>query len=112
MKGRLTRSYGVEDDEDLVVELADDGSLRIRAEPVTRRLRRGEVLPEVVVDVRKTWDERKKDDASPHQIERIIDRVIARLPIADLSGTPEKVGYQAKVWLLNELRRETKQEQS
>lgn len=103
--GRLTRSLGIEDDHDLVAEICDDGTLRIREEPVNRKLRRGEVLPEVALIARDIWEARKTE-APVGDTERRIDKVLARLPIADLSGSPEQVGYRAKVWLMKELKQE------
>ncbi len=103
--GRLTRSLGIDGDYDLVAEICEDGTLRIREEPVHRKLKRGEALPEVVLVARDIWAARKTD-APVGDTESRIDKVLARLPIADLSGPPEQVGYKAKVWLLRELRRE------
>jgi hypothetical protein len=103
--GRLTRSFGIEDDQDLVAEINEDGTLRIREEPVHRKLKRGEAIPEVVLVARDIWDARKTE-APVGDTESRIDKVLARLPIADLSGSPEQVGYRAKVWLMAELKRE------
>lgn len=105
--GRLTRSFGVKDDQDLVAEICDNGTLRIREEPTNRRLKRGEVLPEVVLVIRDIWEARKAE-APVGDVERQIDKVLARLPIADLSSTPEQVGYKAKVWLMHALKQEFK----
>lgn len=110
--GSLARSFGIDEENaiDLVAEFRDDGTIAIREEPVDRKLKRGEKLPEVVINVRETWNAGKKKatnaSAAPKAIESAIDRVIAKLPIADFSGTPDKVGYQAKVWLMNELQKE------
>lgn len=109
--GRLSRSFGIDEVNalDLVAELRDDGTISIREEPVDRKLKRGEQLPEVIIDVRETWEAGKKNTvskAAPKEIESVIDRVLARLPIADLTGTPEQVGYRAKAWLMKELKRE------
>jgi hypothetical protein len=72
---------------------------------VFRRLKRGEVLPEVIINARAAWDNRQKE--SPiDDVERRIDKVLARIPIADLSGSAEQVGYRAKVWLMSELKQE------
>lgn len=112
ISGSLSRSFGIDEETalDLVAELRDDGTIAIREEPVDRKLKRGEKLPEVVINIRETWDAGKKKasnaKAAPKEIESAIDRVLARLPIADLSGPPEKVGYQAKVWLMKELQKE------
>lgn len=110
--GKLSRSFGINEDDalDLVAEFRDDGTIAIREEPVDRKLKRGEKLPEVVINVRDTWTAGKKKAstaaAAPKEIETVIDKVLARLPVADLTGTPEKVGYQAKVWLMRELKKE------
>lgn len=112
--GSLTRSYGISDFTalDLVVELRDNGTITIREEPVDRKLKRGEKLPEIEINVRDTWEVGKKKTthaaarAAPEEIVSAIDRVIAKLPIADLSSTPELVGYKAKAWLMKELQKE------
>ena len=112
LTGSLARSFGIDEVNatDLVAEFRDDGTIAIREEPVDRKLKRGEKLPEIVIDVRDTWEAGKKKAqtaaAAPKEIESVIDRILAKLPIADLSGTPEKVGYHAKVWLMRELKRE------
>ena len=110
--GSLSRSFGIDEINavDLVAEMRDDGTISIREEPVDRKLKRGEKLPEVIIDVRETWEGGKKKAsnaaAAPKEIESAIDRILAKLPIADLSGDPDKVGYRAKVWLMKELQRE------
>lgn len=112
--GSLSRSFGIDEINalDLVVELRDNGTIAIREEPVDRKLKRGEKLHEIEINVRDTWDVGKKKathavaKAAPKEIESAIDRVIAKLPIADLSSTPARVGYQAKAWLMKELQRE------
>ena len=93
---------------DLVAEFREDGTIAIREEPVDRKLKRGEKLPEVVINVMDTWTsgKNKVTNDAPKAIESSIDRILARLPVADLSGPPERVGYQAKVWLMRELQRE------
>lgn len=112
ISGSLARSFGIDEETatDMVAEFRDNGTIAIREEPVNRKLKRGEKLPEIVINIRETWEAGKKKAsnaaAAPKEIESAIDRVLARLPIADLSGTPEKVGYQAKVWLMRELKRE------
>lgn len=116
--GSLARSFGIDEKAatDLVVEFRDNGTIAIREEPVDRKLKRGEKLPEVVISVRETWDAGKKKAsnaaATPKAIESAIDRVIAKLPIADFSGAPDKVGYQVKVWLMNELQKEFNPQQN
>jgi hypothetical protein len=112
--GSLSRSFGIDEinARDLVVEFRDNGTVAIREEPVDRKLKRGEKLPEVEINVRETWEAGKNKathsvaKAAPKELESAIDRVIAKLPIADLSGDPEKVGYRAKAWLMKELQRE------
>jgi hypothetical protein len=105
ISGKLTRSYGIQDSEDLVVEMSDDGNIKIRKEPTDRKLRRGEVLPEVVINVQDAWDNRKEETPT-NELESRIDKVLAKLPIADLSGSPGQVGYIAKIWLMRELKNE------
>jgi hypothetical protein len=108
----LARSFGIDEETatDLVAEFRDNGTIAIREEPADRKLKRGEKLPEVVINVLETWNAGKKKAnnaaATPREITSAIDRVLARLPIADLSGSPDKVGYQAKAWLMHELQRE------
>lgn len=110
--GSLARSFGIDEETatDLVAEFRDDGTIAIREEPVDRKLKRGEKLPEVVINVRETWNSGKKKAnnaaAAPKAIESAIDRVLAKLPIADLSGSPDKIGYHAKAWLIKELQKE------
>lgn len=104
--GKLSRSFGVEDDQDLVVELRGDDTIAIREEPVNRRLRRGEKLDELVLNPRELWDARK---AKPklEDIEARIDKVLARMPLMQL-GANDRLAYQAKVWLMREFEREFK----
>ena len=99
----LTRSFGEEDGQDLVVELRDNGTIAIREEPTTRRLQRGEKLPEVVIDVRQAWNDRDKGKPVVEAAEGLIDKLLRKLPIADF---PERIGYQFKVWALNALKEE------
>jgi len=103
--GKLSRSFGIVDDEDLVVEMRDDGTIAIREEPVNRRLKRNEQLDELVIDVRAAWEARKSQP-KVGDIERRIDKVLAKLPVMALSGAPDKVGYQAKVWLMDAMAHE------
>lgn len=108
----LRRSYGITNDEDLVVSLCPDNRVTIHKEPVDRKLRRGEKLPEVTIDIEEAWANRKDDqvdNSTLSELESRIDRVIRKLPIADLSGSPEKVGYIAKSWLMRELEAEFRQ---
>jgi hypothetical protein len=105
----LSRSFGIVDGDDLVVEMGDDGTVRIREEPVHRKLKRGEVLPEVVLDVREIWD-RRADTEPAGAVESLVDRLMAAVPIADLSGTPEQVGYKAKAFLMGVLKKEKNDE--
>jgi hypothetical protein len=98
----LKRSYGITDDQDLVVSMCSDRTVRVHAEPTTRKLRRGEQLEEVVIDIDEAW--RNRAQGSPLlDFEHKVARVLRRLPIADLSGPAEKVGYLAKIWLMREL---------
>lgn len=109
ISGKLARSFGISDGDDLVVELVDDGTIRIREEPVHRKLRRGEVLPEVVLDVREIWA--KRGEAEPAgAAESLVDRLLAAVPIADLSGTPQQMGYKTKAFLMGALKKEKNDE--
>lgn len=101
LSSTVTRSVGIEDGSDLVVELRPGGKLRLFLEPVARRLRRNESLPDVEFDLREMWEARA-DAAS-----RVdwVTGLIKKLPVADFSGPPEKVGYKVQVWLLAELKK-------
>lgn len=101
----LRRSYGITGNEDLVVSLHPDNRITIHKEPTDRKLRRGEELPEIAIDIEEAWANRV-DDTPVSDLESRIDRVVRKLPIADLSGPPEKVGYIAKSWLMRELKAE------
>jgi hypothetical protein len=106
MSGRLTRSFGIVDGMDLVVEMSADGVIVIREEPVDRRIGRGETLPEVRVTARDVWDNRSSDTPAT-EAETWVDHLLTTLPVANLSGPPERVGYLAKVWIMNELKRKS-----
>jgi hypothetical protein len=90
----------VEDGVDFVAELRADGTLHLREEPVDRHLRRGEILPSLVLDLKQLWTQRKKTP----EVEDWLTGLERALPIADFKGTPEQVGYQVKVWILNYLK--------
>lgn len=104
ISGKLTRSFGVTGDVDLVAEMNADGTISIREEPVGRRLGRGEELPEVRVRVRDVWDNSLSVEPITAS-ESWVDALLSSLPIANFSGSPERVGYLAKVWIMNELKR-------
>lgn len=113
ISGKLSRSFGIDEETatDMVAEFREDGTIAIREEPVDRKLGRGEKLPEVVIDIREAWEAGQKKavtaQAAPKAVETAIDRVLARLPVADLSeASPGKFTYNAKVWLMKELDRE------
>ena len=100
---QITRSLGVTDETDFVAELRSDGILQLREEPVGRRLGRGEKLPSLDIDLRLLWEQGKKAEAPDPS--NWLDELIAAIPIADFNGSPDKVGYQVKVWVLNYLKR-------
>lgn len=104
LTGKLTRSLGVSEGRDLVVELDAGGLVRIREEPVDRRLRRGEVLPEVVIDVREAFD--KGPGCAPEDwIERAAARLESKAAIADFGEEAgAKPAYAMKVWLTKALK--------
>lgn len=102
LKGKLTRSFGIDDEaNDLVVEINDEQGIVIRKEPADRKLRRGEVLPSVVINPAEAY----KNDGNPAMdIAKILQELTRRMPIASfIEGPPNHVDYRAKVWLLAEL---------
>ena len=100
---QITRSLGADDETDFVAELRADGILQLREEQVGRRIGRGEKLPSLDLDLRLLWEQGKKTEAP--EPANWLDEMIAAIPVADFSGTPEKLGYQVKVWVLNYLKR-------
>ena len=101
LKGSISRSLGVDGNEDTVVEIRDDRTVVIRKEPTDRRLGRGEKLPEVVIDVDDAWE---KGNAASNA-EAKVDQLLSALHTADFSGqTPEKIEYKMRVWLINKLK--------
>ncbi len=97
---QITRSLGEDGENDFVAELRGDGRLRLRVEPVGRKLQRNEVLLGMELDLHEVWRNRKTE---PEQV-NWLDKLIAAIPIADFSGPPDKVGYQVKVFILNHLK--------
>lgn len=113
--GKLARSFGIDEINatDLVAELRDDGTIAIREEPVDRKLKRGEKLLEVIINVSDAWVAGKNKATAkaeaPRALESAIDRVLSRLPIAELNEQPgqaDKFVYRAKAWLMKELQME------
>ena len=104
IKGRLCRSFGYDGDDDLVVELCDSGRVVFRREPATRKLRRGEKLPEVSLDVGEMFADMNAtppvDDAAA-----LLEEVVRRVPIARFEDdNPRNVAYSMKVWLMKTLK--------
>ena len=98
----ITRSLGEDEETDFVVEIRRDGMIVVREEPL-RRLRRGEKLPEVVIDPWEAW--RNRTAAQVMEPETWVDALIRDLPVAKFEGeNPSKVAYAMKVWLLEELK--------
>jgi len=103
LKGKLTRSFGLDDEaKDLVVELNAEQGIVIRKEPADRKLKRGEVLPSVVINPEEAY----KNDGNPAmEIAEILTILTRSMPIASfIEGPPNHVDYRAKVWLLAELK--------
>lgn len=106
MTGRLTRSFGIDGTDDLVVELTAEGQVVFRKEPADRKLKRGEQLPERRLCVREVMRDLAGRPAKEMEAEAIIVELMARAPIAKFEeDTPKNVAYAMKVWLLRELRR-------
>lgn len=103
---QITRSLGDDGDGDFVVELQGDGKLKLREEPVGRKLVRNEKVPSMEVDLHELWRNRKTVPESDNWL----DDLIAAIPIADFSGTPDKVGYLVKVWILNYLKQKNEKQ--
>ena len=106
IKGSLTRSFGADGSEDLVVELRESGHVVFRREPMDRRIKRGEQLPEKVVDVESTMQTLSAPDTQESSVAEILEEILRRAPIAKIEGDrADKIAYNWKVWLLEELRR-------
>lgn len=106
MTGRLVRSFGFDGNEDLVVELVDDGQVIFRKEPTDRKIRRGEQLPERRLNVREVMKDLLARPAQEMAAAEIIEAIIAKLPIAKFEeDEPKNIAYAMKVWLLNELKK-------
>lgn len=97
----IARSLGITGNKDLVVELRPPDRIVIRQEPVGRRLKRGEKLPEVEFSAQELW-ELKGNAPNPHEL---VDSLIARLPVVKFEETdPKKVPYEVKTTLLRLLK--------
>ena len=106
MKGKLVRSFGFDDTEDQVVELSD-GHVIFRREPGDRKLKRGEKLPELRVNVAEACADLGGAPAKERDVADILWAVASRVPIAAFEGkSPDKIAYGMKVWLMKELKRE------
>ena len=105
-KGLLTRSLGVEDDTDLVVGIDQDGTVMIRQEPTDRRLKRGEALPELRIDVRQAWEGRdaKGPVESEDTVRGILTALFHSLPVAADDEADVKNLTKLKGWMWQRLR--------
>ena len=105
-KGLLTRSLGVEDNQDLVVGLDENGTLLIRVEPTDRRLKRGEVLPELRIDARQAWS--GKDTKTPTETEDTVREILTALfhtlPTAQMNENDQKSWTKLQGWIWGRLR--------
>jgi hypothetical protein len=105
MSGRLTRSFGIDGTDDLVVELNADGQVIFRKEPADRKLRRGEQIPEKRMDIRETMKDLSGKPAKEMEVTAILEALLAKVPIAVFEGdTPKNLAYSMKCWLLKELK--------
>lgn len=104
-KGTLTRSFGNEEGEELVVELDAKGFVVFRREPLFRRLKRGEKLPELRLKVTDVMENLSKPQADIGDTEDVLEELLKKLPIAKFEGdNPEKIAYHMKVWMLKTLK--------
>jgi hypothetical protein len=104
-KGSLTRSFGNEDGEELVVELDAAGFVVFRREPLFRRLKRGEKLPELRLKVADIMEDLSKPQADIGDTEDVLEKLLKKLPIAKFEGdSPEKIAYSMKVWMMKALK--------
>lgn len=90
----------LDEDTVLVALIQDDGTVTIADKPATGRRKRGTQPKVVTVDLVDVWKHREDSAA----VETVFDDLLRKMPVADFTGTPEKVGYQAKVWLMKQLR--------
>jgi hypothetical protein len=103
--GSLTRSFGIEGCNDLVVELSSDGQVIFRKEPADRRIKRGEKLDEHRINVREVFGKMGFKPEKEIEVQEILEALVAKLPIARFEeDTPRNLAYSMKVWLLNELK--------
>jgi len=111
IKGSLTRSFGIEEDRDLVVAMHEGGYVSVRYEPVDRKLKRGEKVAEARISVEELWELRAKPvvtDVKIDEVEHVLRRILARVPVADF-GSEElgtKVSYRVQAWLWQQLKNE------
>lgn len=102
----LSRIWKSKKDADLVVHLEPGGVVRLVEEP-RRRLRRNEVLPEVVLDLDSLWEKqgKKADKVAESVEERVRARVLPRVAIASCGDETriDKVAYRIKAALYKAL---------
>jgi hypothetical protein len=107
-KGTLTRSFGNEEGEELVVELDAKGFVVFRREPLFRRRKRGEKHPELKLNVAEVMDNLSTPQVTAGEVESILDQLLKKLPVAKFEGdTPAKMAYNLKVWMLQSLKEYT-----
>lgn len=107
MKGKLSRSFGFDDTEDLVVELNAEGFVAFRREPNDRKLKRGEQLPEVRLDVRDMCSDLSvpKPAAQEDEMVAILERVAGQLTVRKFEEEPPKnLAHTMKFQLLDMLK--------
>lgn len=98
IKGKLTRSFGPDENDDMVVELDESGHVTFRREPIGRRLKRNEKLPELTLNVEEVLTDLAGPPAKESDLVEILQGVADRIPIAKFEG--KDVAYEAKVWLI------------
>lgn len=96
-------TIGLDEDTLLLVSIAGDGVVTIVDKPAQGRRKRGQQQRTLVVDIKDLWNQR--GDAP--KVESVFDELLRRMPVADFTEVPEKVGYKVKVWLRNELKKMT-----
>ncbi len=104
IKGSITRSFGRLGSDEVVATMSEDGAVTISRIPTHRRLRRGEKLPSVRIDVLETAGRLRESTTEVQSAQAILERIADRLPIAKFEeDSPRNVAYAMKVWLLKEL---------
>ena len=107
-KGKLCRSYGMDSEtgEDIVVELRK-GEIEIRREPTDRKIKRGEKLPNLVLNVQELADNLNSSvDTTEAEVsvQAILDEILLKLPVAKFEEESGNKGYKVKAWLYQALK--------